>query len=97
QTNLVTTDKVADVLPQADVSVPMAQLSPRDLGPKSVQDRFVSHAAETDASYRSGMTGTITLPPRAASLSPRSVRSHPPPHRTSAWSRRAGPCSRAPA
>jgi len=50
QTNLVTTDKVADVLPQADVTVPMAQLSPRDLGPKSVQDRFVNNSAEADAS-----------------------------------------------
>ena len=58
QTNLVTTDKVADVLPQADVSVPMAQLSPRDLGPKSVQDRFVSHAAETDASVPMKSTKT---------------------------------------
>jgi hypothetical protein len=50
QTNLVTTDKVADVLPRADVTVPMAQLSPRELAPKSVQDRFVSNASEADAS-----------------------------------------------
>jgi hypothetical protein len=50
QTNLVTTDKVADVLPLADVTVPMAQLTPRDLGPKSVQDRFVSNTSESEAS-----------------------------------------------
>jgi hypothetical protein len=50
QTNLATTDKVADVLPQPDVTVPMAQLSPKDLGPKPVQDRFVNNAAAADAS-----------------------------------------------
>jgi len=42
-TNLVTTDKVADVLPRADVSVPVA------MAPKTVQDRFASSTAETDA------------------------------------------------
>jgi hypothetical protein len=42
-TNLVTTDKVADVLPRADVSVPVA------MAPKTVQDRFVGSTAETDA------------------------------------------------
>jgi hypothetical protein len=43
-THIVTTDKVADVLPQGTVSVPMAELTP-----KMVQDRFVSSAAETEA------------------------------------------------
>ena len=42
-TNLITTDRVADVLPRADVSVPVA------MAPKTVQDRFVSSTAETDA------------------------------------------------
>jgi hypothetical protein len=41
-TNLVTTDQVADVLPQAEISAPVA------MRPKSVHDRFVS-ATETDA------------------------------------------------
>jgi hypothetical protein len=50
QTNLVTTDKVADVLPQAGVSVPMAQLSPREQPAKAMQDRFVSSAADSEAS-----------------------------------------------
>jgi hypothetical protein len=43
-THIVSTDKVADVLPQGAVSVPMAELAP-----KTVQDRFVSSAAETEA------------------------------------------------
>jgi len=43
-TNLVTTAKVADVLPRADVSVPMAELAP-----KSLQDRFPNSVSETDA------------------------------------------------
>jgi hypothetical protein len=43
-TNLVTTAKVADVLPRADVSVPMAELAPKPL-----QDRFPNSVSETDA------------------------------------------------
>jgi hypothetical protein len=43
RTNLVTTEAVADVLPQAETMVPMAELTP-----KMVQDRFV--AAEPPAS-----------------------------------------------
>jgi hypothetical protein len=63
QTNLVTTDKVADVLPQADVTVPMAQLTPRDLGPKSVQDRFVSNSGESEASTaKSTKTAEVVVP-----------------------------------
>jgi hypothetical protein len=54
QTNLATTDRIADVLPQADVAVPMAQLVPKELGPKElaskpVHDRFVSDAGEAEA------------------------------------------------
>jgi hypothetical protein len=41
-TNVVTTDEVADVLPQARVSVPVA------MAPKSVHDRFVSSTAGMD-------------------------------------------------
>jgi hypothetical protein len=41
-TNLITTDRVADVLPRADVSVPVA------MAPKTVQDRFVGNTAEAD-------------------------------------------------
>ena len=63
QTNLVTTDKVADVLPQADVTVPMAQLTPRDLGPKSVQDRFVSNTGESEASaVKPTKTAEVVVP-----------------------------------
>lgn len=42
--NLVTTDAVADVLPQTEMSVPIAETTP-----KAVQDRFASKAAETTA------------------------------------------------
>jgi hypothetical protein len=43
RTNLVTTEAVADVLPQTEIAVPMAELTP-----KTVQDRFV--AGEPDDS-----------------------------------------------
>ena len=43
-TNLVTTAKVADVLPHVEVPVPMARLTP-----KAVQDRFASSAGDTEA------------------------------------------------
>jgi hypothetical protein len=43
-THIVTTDKVADVLPRGTVDVPMAELAP-----KAVQDRFVSGSGETEA------------------------------------------------
>jgi hypothetical protein len=43
-THIVTTNKVADVLPQGTVGVPMAELAP-----KTVQDRFVGKSAETEA------------------------------------------------
>jgi hypothetical protein len=42
RTNLVTTDAVADVLPQAEIAVvPMAELAP-----KAVQDRFAAGAPD---------------------------------------------------
>jgi len=40
-TNLVTTDAVAEVLPQDSVATPVAELNP-----KAIQDRFVSAAVE---------------------------------------------------
>ena len=43
-THIVTTDKVADVLPRGTVDVPMAELAP-----KTVQDRFVTGPEETEA------------------------------------------------
>ncbi|MGA7804497.1 MAG: hypothetical protein WCB02_07700 [Bradyrhizobium sp.] len=56
-THLVTTDEVADVLPQSgSASVPMAELAPDAVtkaeskpGSKPVQDRFADSAAETDS------------------------------------------------
>jgi hypothetical protein len=44
QTNLVTTDAVAQVLPSADVITPVAELHP-----KQIEDRFVSSTAQADA------------------------------------------------
>jgi hypothetical protein len=43
-TNLVTTDAVAEVLPQAESSVPVAGMTP-----KPVQDRLVNNASDTEA------------------------------------------------
>jgi hypothetical protein len=45
-TNLVTTSRVADVLPHTDAPVPMVGLTPKESGPKPVQDRFVSSVGE---------------------------------------------------
>jgi hypothetical protein len=42
-TNLVTTDAVAQVLPPADVLTPMAELHP-----KQIQDRFIGGAMQAD-------------------------------------------------
>ncbi|MGH6737567.1 MAG: hypothetical protein ACREDY_00785 [Bradyrhizobium sp.] len=57
-TNLVTTARVADVLPRADVSVPMAGLAP-----KSVQERFPSSVGETDAqAVRATKTAEAMVP-----------------------------------
>lgn len=44
ETNLVTTDAVAQVLPPADVLTPMAELHP-----KQIQDRFIGSAMRADA------------------------------------------------
>ena len=43
-TNLVTTDRLADVLPQTERSVPVAEVMP-----KPVHDRFGSNAADAEA------------------------------------------------
>ncbi len=48
-TNLVTTDALADVLPQANSGTPMA-----DLGPKQVQDRFPSGTPDTETDAQAG-------------------------------------------
>jgi hypothetical protein len=57
-TNLVTTTRVADVLPHADVAVPMAGLAP-----KSVQERFPSSTGETDAqAVRATKTAEAMVP-----------------------------------
>ena len=47
--NLVTTDAVADVFPQDNTSVPMAEAKPA-----KPQDRFVSSAVEGDAQPQTG-------------------------------------------
>jgi hypothetical protein len=63
-TNLVTTDSVADVLPQDNASVPMAELK-SDPRSKPTQDRFVSSAVEGDAQpavAKSTKTAEATVP-----------------------------------
>ncbi len=70
-TNLVTTDAVADVLPHMDTAKPVA-----DGAAKSVQDRFVSKAMETETNPQSAKStktaeahlptgGVVTPPPPA--------------------------------
>ncbi|HVX76471.1 MAG TPA: hypothetical protein VHB49_10100 [Bradyrhizobium sp.] len=44
ETNLVTTDAVAEVLPPAEVMTPMAELHP-----KQIQDRFIGNSMQADA------------------------------------------------
>lgn len=61
-TNLATTDRVADVLPHAELSVPMAQLAPRELAPKQVQDRFVSDAGPAEAAPKPTKTAEVVVP-----------------------------------
>ncbi len=59
-TNIVTTDAVADVLPQDNASVPMAEVKS-----KATQDRFVSSAVEGDAqpqAAKSTKTAEATAP-----------------------------------
>jgi hypothetical protein len=64
-THLVTTDALADVLPQADVAVPMA-----DAGTKPVQDRFVSKAGDeiTPPSAKSTKTAEAAVPTSSAAV-----------------------------
>jgi hypothetical protein len=66
-THLVTTDMVADVLPQAGTSVPMAELAP-----KTVQDRFVSKADDEAAtqSAKSTRTAEVLVPAGATTATP---------------------------
>jgi len=54
-TNLITTDRVADVLPRTDLSDKVAGLKS-----KSIQDRFASAEAETDAAAKSTKTAEAT-------------------------------------
>jgi hypothetical protein len=49
ETNLVTTDAVAEVLPPAEVMTPMAELHP-----KEIQDRFANGAMQADAASLAG-------------------------------------------
>jgi hypothetical protein len=65
-TNLVTTDAVADVLPQDNASVPVAELK------KTTQDRFVSSAVEGDAQPQGGRTKTAeaVVPTGGAATAP---------------------------
>jgi hypothetical protein len=62
-THLVTTDALADVLPQPDVAVPMA-----DAGTKPVQDRFVSKAGDETMppSAKSTKTAEAVVPTGSA-------------------------------
>jgi hypothetical protein len=64
-TNLVTTDAVADVFPQDNTSVPMAEAKPA-----RPQDRFVSSAVEGDAQPQAGKstkTAEAAAPPTGGS------------------------------
>lgn len=59
QTNLVTTESVADVLPRQDNSVPVADAKPKD------RDRFVSSAVEGDAqpqAVKATKTAEVVVP-----------------------------------
>jgi hypothetical protein len=65
-THLVTTELVADVLPQTGISVPMAELAP-----KTVQDRFVSKADDEATPQPAKSTRTAeALVPTAATAAP---------------------------
>jgi len=67
-TNLVTTDAVAEVLPQDSVATPVAELKP-----KAVQDRFVSTAAEEQTPpqpSKSTRTAQAVVPTGVAAVVP---------------------------
>lgn len=55
-TNLVTTDEIAEVLPQADSAVPVAERRPK------AQDRFASSANDTAESPKVTKTAEATAP-----------------------------------
>ena len=68
-TNLVTTDALTDVFPQANASVPMAEAKPS----KPTQDRFVSSAVEGDAQpqpAKSTKTAEAAAPTGGAATAP---------------------------
>jgi hypothetical protein len=68
-TNLATTDAVADVFPQDNVSVPMAEAKPS----KPTQDRFISSAVEGEAQPQPGKstkTAEATAPTGGAAIAP---------------------------
>jgi len=68
-TNLATTDAVADVFPQDNASVPMAEAKPS----KPTQDRFVSSAVEGEAQpqpAKSTKTAEATAPTGGAATAP---------------------------
>jgi hypothetical protein len=68
-TNLATTDAVADVFPQDNASVPMAEVKPS----KPTQDRFVSSAVEGEAQpqpAKSTKTAEATAPTGGAATAP---------------------------
>jgi hypothetical protein len=67
--NLVTTDSAADVFPQDNAGVPMADAKPS----KPVQDRFVSSAVESEAQAQPGKstkTAEATAPTGGAATAP---------------------------
>jgi hypothetical protein len=79
QTNLVTTDRAADVLPRADVTVPMAELGPKEMGKaigkeigtKPVQDRFVTDEQPApQAQAKSTRTAEVVVPTGGVAAAP---------------------------
>jgi hypothetical protein len=73
QTNLVTTEMVADVLPRDNASVPVAEAKPNDLKSKPAQARFVSSAVQGDIqppAAKSTKTAEATAPTGGAATAP---------------------------
>jgi hypothetical protein len=67
-TNLATTTRVADVLPHAEIPLPMAGLTP-----KTVQDRFASSAGDTEAvpqPVKSTKTAEVVVPTGGVAATP---------------------------
>ncbi len=72
-TNLATTDAVADVLPQDNASMPVAELKSSEPKSKPTQDRFVSSAVEGDAApqpVKSTKTAEAMVPTGGAATAP---------------------------